>query len=515
MATIPVPPPSLGPARVVSARDGGEAVLFVGHRPGRSAGCGKFGIRRLRPGSRSGLDGRSARGVHACLVQPYPNALFLAAMRHHALALRSMGRRVDYVRLGDGGECGQPGRRAPAGAGALAACALVMTPPATGACSRIFRSAASAAGYAIEVRDDPQNFSALCASSAPLPRPPQPAHGALLSADAASARRAENGDEPVGDRWNFDAENQRPFPPGGPGFLPERLRVEPDDLTREVLSLVEREFPDHPGTLSASTGRSRASRPCSPWIASSRTGCPIPRAMAGRHVAGDALAGARAAVRRDESQAPRRPRGGRARRGRHGGTAVRRWPASRGSSGRCSDGASTCAASTGPACRPWRAATRSAPRGRCRASTGPGRPRWPAWPTRCGRPCAWAMPPTKPAADGHGSVRAAAGRATRPGARVVPGRLCRSVEWVELPNPPGHEPVRRWRADDEQALRRQRQVHRAHEQRPTLRGAARTVPTCGPAPTGPSVHHAVLGLPAAPPRPFLDPSAPGRAGPAS
>lgn len=57
------------------------------------------------------------------------------------------------------------------------------------------------------------------------------------------------GDDPAGDRWNFDAENQQPFPRGGPGLLPERDGFAPDAVTREVIALVARAFPDHPGSL--------------------------------------------------------------------------------------------------------------------------------------------------------------------------------------------------------------------------------------------------------------------------
>ena len=56
--------------------------------------------------------------------------------------------------------------------------------------------------------------------------------------------------EPAGGAWNYDVENRetlaawhktqtaRPAVP---------LRQEPDELTREVIALVEREFPEHPG----------------------------------------------------------------------------------------------------------------------------------------------------------------------------------------------------------------------------------------------------------------------------
>ncbi|WP_416762748.1 cryptochrome/photolyase family protein [Roseateles sp. So40a] len=177
-------------------------------------------------------------------------ALFLSAMRHHALALRQQGRRVDYVRLD---EAGNTGRLDSELARALARWRperVRMTAPGDWRVLKALRGAASAAGYAIELRDDRhffctvREFAAFSEGKRDLRmerfyRQMRRRHRVLM-----------DGDEPVGDRWNFDAENQRPFPPTGPGFLPERVRVAPDALTREVLALVEREFPDHPGSLS-------------------------------------------------------------------------------------------------------------------------------------------------------------------------------------------------------------------------------------------------------------------------
>jgi len=53
--------------------------------------------------------------------------------------------------------------------------------------------------------------------------------------------------KPVGGQWNFDHDNRK-TPPRGHVF-PGPLRVEPDAVTREVLSLVSMRFDDHPGSL--------------------------------------------------------------------------------------------------------------------------------------------------------------------------------------------------------------------------------------------------------------------------
>ncbi|QMW22684.1 cryptochrome/photolyase family protein [Sandaracinobacteroides saxicola] len=58
-----------------------------------------------------------------------------------------------------------------------------------------------------------------------------------------------DGDAPVGGKWNYDAENRKK-PPKGTDF-PVPPRFAPDDVTREVVTLVERRFADHFGTLDA------------------------------------------------------------------------------------------------------------------------------------------------------------------------------------------------------------------------------------------------------------------------
>lgn len=55
------------------------------------------------------------------------------------------------------------------------------------------------------------------------------------------------GDQPIGDKWNFDHDNRKPAPKSisYPGPKP----FEPDPLTADVLDLVEARFPDNFGTL--------------------------------------------------------------------------------------------------------------------------------------------------------------------------------------------------------------------------------------------------------------------------
>jgi deoxyribodipyrimidine photolyase-related protein len=58
-----------------------------------------------------------------------------------------------------------------------------------------------------------------------------------------------NGAEPEGGQWNFDAQNRKGFGRAGPKDLPALPVFQPDDITIEVMTVVERLFPGHPGKL--------------------------------------------------------------------------------------------------------------------------------------------------------------------------------------------------------------------------------------------------------------------------
>ncbi len=54
------------------------------------------------------------------------------------------------------------------------------------------------------------------------------------------------GANPVGGRWNYDAENRKPAKPDL--FRPPRPNFPPDRITQKVMDLVDARFPDHMGT---------------------------------------------------------------------------------------------------------------------------------------------------------------------------------------------------------------------------------------------------------------------------
>ena len=56
----------------------------------------------------------------------------------------------------------------------------------------------------------------------------------------------DNG-EPIGSKWNYDAENRKP--PASGLNVPDTFQAQPDTITRDVMAMVERDFPDHFGDL--------------------------------------------------------------------------------------------------------------------------------------------------------------------------------------------------------------------------------------------------------------------------
>ena len=58
-----------------------------------------------------------------------------------------------------------------------------------------------------------------------------------------------DGERPLGGRWNFDPDNRKAFGKAGPGQIEAPRSFPPDEITRRVMELIERRFPDAPGSL--------------------------------------------------------------------------------------------------------------------------------------------------------------------------------------------------------------------------------------------------------------------------
>jgi len=177
-------------------------------------------------------------------------ALFLSAMRHFAEALAAGGFPLEYVRLDDSPEPALAARLR-AALVRLAPERLVVCEPGEWRVLAAVQDAARDAGVPLDVRPDThflcstKEFSAWARDKKML----------LLEHFYRHMRRRTgvlmDGDQPAGGAWNFDKENRAGFGRGGPGTIPPPPRFPPDARTREVIALVEKRFPDHPGSLAS------------------------------------------------------------------------------------------------------------------------------------------------------------------------------------------------------------------------------------------------------------------------
>jgi deoxyribodipyrimidine photolyase-related protein len=176
-------------------------------------------------------------------------ALFLAAMRHFAQALREADRPLHYQRLDDHNAHATLAAALQAAIETHQPKTLVMTAPGDARVLASLRSVAQAHGRMLDIREDRhfvnpvRNFAAYAKGRKQLRmeyfyREMRREHRVLM-----------DGDEPAGGQWNFDADNRESFGKGGPAGVPAHARFEPDAITREVIALVRQRFAGHPGAL--------------------------------------------------------------------------------------------------------------------------------------------------------------------------------------------------------------------------------------------------------------------------
>ncbi|WP_439813747.1 cryptochrome/photolyase family protein [Zavarzinia sp. CC-PAN008] len=174
-------------------------------------------------------------------------AFILAAMRAFAEELRGGGWRVDYVTLDDPRNTGTLGGELARAVERHRPQAIAATEAAEWRVLDMQRRWAADLGATVVLHPDtrflctPEDFATWAKGRRSLRmeyfyREMRRKTGLLMDLD-----------QPVGGRWNLDAENRKPARPDL--FMPQPPRVVPDATTRAVLDLVARHFPDNFGTL--------------------------------------------------------------------------------------------------------------------------------------------------------------------------------------------------------------------------------------------------------------------------
>ncbi|MGY2051873.1 cryptochrome/photolyase family protein [Methylobacterium sp. JK268] len=176
-------------------------------------------------------------------------ALVLSAMRHFAAELRERGVAVDYVALEEEGNTGSFTGELARAVARHRPDRVVVTEPGEWRVMEAMRGWSDALGLPVEIRSDTRFLCPRAAFAAWAE-----GRATLRMETFYRGMRRRTGflmrdGEPVGGRWNFDQENRRKLP--ADHRPPDRLRFPPDPLTREVMALVARRFPDHFGDLDA------------------------------------------------------------------------------------------------------------------------------------------------------------------------------------------------------------------------------------------------------------------------
>ena len=174
-------------------------------------------------------------------------AFLFSAMRHFAEALRREGITVRYIKLNDADNAGSFTEELKRACAEHSVDEIVVTEPGEYRIWEFVNTWAYDLGLPVTVLHD-ERF--LCT------------HQEFANwADGRKQLRMEffyremrkkysvlmDGAEPVGGQWTYDAENRKP--PAQWLLVPEPFSLEPDEISREVLSLVEEQFAGHFGDL--------------------------------------------------------------------------------------------------------------------------------------------------------------------------------------------------------------------------------------------------------------------------
>ena len=176
--------------------------------------------------------------------------LFLSAMRHFAKSLQAKKWRVIYTALDSAGNAGSL-------AGELEKTILLQKPqhlimvmPGESRVLASLQAVAEKHPLTLEIRDDTHFLCTLDAFKKHIAGRKQIRLEFFYREMRQKTGVLMDGKNPVGDKWNFDTENRGSFGKQGPQDLPLPSRFAPDDITQDVMQLVNDKFAHHPGSLS-------------------------------------------------------------------------------------------------------------------------------------------------------------------------------------------------------------------------------------------------------------------------
>ncbi len=177
-------------------------------------------------------------------------AFFLSAMRHFAEEVRRRKFELEYRMLDAPENSGSLDGELRAAIQKFKPEAVVVVEPGEYRVEEMVKGVAAEAGVSLKIRQDRHFFC----SRQDFARWAQE-HKQLRMEFFYREMRKRSGvlmerGRPVNERWNFDTENRGSFGKAGPGLLlPEPHLFPPDQITRQVIALVNDRFAQNPGTL--------------------------------------------------------------------------------------------------------------------------------------------------------------------------------------------------------------------------------------------------------------------------
>ena len=173
--------------------------------------------------------------------------LFLSAMRHFAEEMRSHGIAIDYVKLDDPTNTGSFIGEVKRAVARHRPARIVVTEAGEWRVQTAIEGWSAAVGVPVEIREDTRFFSSRARfrewskgrkswRMEHFYREMRREHGLLMDKG-----------QPAGGEWNYDSENRKRLP--ARIRLPERRRFSPDSITLEVISLVQKHYGTHFGSL--------------------------------------------------------------------------------------------------------------------------------------------------------------------------------------------------------------------------------------------------------------------------
>ena len=174
-------------------------------------------------------------------------AFLFSAMRHFAAQLKDDGHDVRYIKLGDDGNTGSLFGEVKRALKEFDADGIVTTECGEWRLASDIKHWEEKLDLPVEIREDDRFVSTLKEFRDWAEDRKRLRMEFFYREMRRKTGLLMDGDDPEGGEWNFDTENRKSLPKGY--TAPERKSVRHDDVTKEVLQLVEDRFGDHFGSL--------------------------------------------------------------------------------------------------------------------------------------------------------------------------------------------------------------------------------------------------------------------------